>query len=534
MNKIDFNIIAVILVLIFIVAACNKDDSNLNEASHQVIFTSEMDFENTIEVNGELSFGDVSSGIESRIWTFPEGVVDIIDSENDLTSTEGNVKTVWNEIGVYEVNLKQTFTEDAYVGTVQQGKELESNIIVTVLDSIQNNFEAHYINPDGTIGAALDISDSAENEIPAARSVRFTWTGLGEPEVYTWDFERADPAEISTMDSIIDVRYKFLGTFDLSLIGSRSRPFGRDTLFLEDFIKVVPSTDPVVVEEIYELDGKIALSFQRELEPNTLEDSDFSISVYNDGELITDTFESTSINPDEGNVVLIDLGMELIYNNDSITVSFVGGNLMSLDGVTATSFTDEQLVFRKINILAGSSSGVDYSFESTTTDEWISLGWDGFTESSFEISSDQAYEGNSSLYIEMNAEGGIVIRQRDLNIADPAMNFVTFPANATKDYEIGSWVYVEELGSTDPNELLQPDLRYYYQTPELSAFGGDRLTPLFDPEFPTNQWVYSSGFVKFDETSDFYSIIRGWNPINPESLKFYIDNMVLYEVKLRP
>jgi len=521
MNKVAIKIFQLSILLLFVVSGCNDDDTDLNEASHRVVFTSEMDFENTIEVKGEISFGDVSSGVESRTWTFPDNVVDIVDSENDKTSTEGNVKTIWNEIGVFEVNLQQTFSEDAFVGTSQQGRDLDTNIFVTVLDSIQIDFIANYINPDGTIGAALNISNNAQNEIPAARSVRFTWTGKGKPDFYSWDFEKADPITLSTADSIIDVKYKFLGTFDLSLTASRARPFGLDTSFFENFIKVIPSTDPVVIEEIYESDGDIALSFQRELEPNTLEISDFSMSVYNGTDLISNTIASASLDPNQGNVVLLDLGGDEIYNNDSIVVSFIEGNLMSLDGVTATGFMDELLVFRQVNLLE--NTNFDYGFEETTSDQYVSLGWAGFDLGTFGVSSEQAFKGNSSISIELEPLGGVVFKAFDLN-----MEQITFPANASKDYELGSWLYLEEIGNS-PVAGPHPDLRYYWEEP----FGGGAINPLFDPDFPLNQWVFNSEYVNFDETGDFALIMRAWNSVNPEACKFYIDNLVLYEVNLR-
>ena len=526
MKKITFNILKFSILLIIIVSACKKDDGlKLNEPSHRVVFTSEMDFENKIEVHGEISFGDVSPGVESRTWTFPAGVVDIIDSDDDNTSTEANVKTVFNQIGVFEVNLKQTFKEDAFVGNSQQGRNLDTNIIVTVLDSITVQLEGNYINPDGTIGAALDFSNNAENEIPAARSVRLRWIGDGEPRIISWDFERADPTTFVSMDSTIDVKYKFLGTFDLMVIGSRSRPFGVDTLFLENFMKVVPSTDPVVVEEVTDQDGHIAVVFSRELEAATLEATDFSISVYNDGGLITDNFTNISLDPVDGNIVLIDLGGETIYNDDSISVSFTDGTLISTDGVLADPFSDGLLAFQKENILA-TNSNFDYGFETSSSSNWVfPTGWNAeWGLYTMNITSDNVYEGNNSAYIEIEANGNMVLQQNDLSDMP-----VQFPANATKTYEIGSWIYLEDIGSTDPADL-QPDLRFYWQP----AFPNALPNPEFNADFPLNEWVYRSAFVNFDETGNFHFQIRGFNQANPEVLKFYLDNITLAEVELRP
>jgi len=526
MKKITFNIFKLSFIfMLVVISACGDDELPLNEASHRVIFTSEMDFENTIEVDGEISFGDVSAGVETRTWTFPDDVVDIIDSDNDKTSMEPNVKTTWNQVGVFEVNLQQTFKEDAFVGANQQGRNLDTSIFVTVLDSIQVAFEANYINPDGSTGDPLIISNNAENEIPAARSVRFTWTGVGEPRIISWDFERADPTTIASMNTIVDVKYKFLGTFDLVVIGSRARPFGQDTLILENFMKVIPSTDPVILEEVTEQDGKIAVSFSRELEISTLEASDFSISVHNNAELITNSFTDISLDPNDGNIVLIDLGGEIIYNDDSITVNFIDGNLISTDGVLADPFVDEVLAFRKTNILE-INSDFDYGFENSASSSWIfPIGWTAeWGLYTIDITSDNVYEGNNSAYIEIEAGGNMVVQQDDLSMMP-----VQFPASASKTYEMGSWIYLEDIGST-PAASLQPDLRFYWQP----AFPNALPNPEFNADFPLNEWVYRSNFVTFDETGSFHFQIRGFNQSNPEALKFYLDNICLSEVKLRP
>ena len=75
--------------LLVAAVGCSEDqDIKLVEPSHRVIYTSEMDFQNRIEVGGDISFGDASAGVASRQWTFPQGVVDILGSDNDETSSE--------------------------------------------------------------------------------------------------------------------------------------------------------------------------------------------------------------------------------------------------------------------------------------------------------------------------------------------------------------------------------------------------------------------------------------------------------------
>ena len=180
---------------------------------------------------------------------------------------------------------------------------------------------------------------------------------------------------------------------------------------------------------------------------------------------------------------------------------------------------------RKVNILE-TNSDFDFGFETSESINWIfppnwEAVWGLYT---LEITSDNVFDGNSSAYVEIEPGGNMVTQQVDLSNEPPQ-----FPANSTKTYEMGSWLYLEDLGST-PEDLLQPDLRFYWQP----AFPNAIPNPEFNVDFPANEWVYRFNYVTFDETGDFHFQIRGFNQSNPETLKFYFDNITLAEVELRP
>ena len=353
MKKINFKILQIyLLAVIILVAGCKKNDLliDVNEPSHRVIFTSEMDFENTIEINTTMSFGDISAGVKSREWTFPNDGVDIVDADNDQTSTEARVTALFTKVGQFEVKLHQVFDEDVFAdGALQGATEMDTIILVTVLDEIEVSVVANYLNADGTLGAELNIADMAKNPIPASESVRFTFNGLGEPEFIRWNMDGGSPGTYVGRETTLDVKYKFLGTFDLEVIGTRSRPFGGDTLLLTDFIEVQPSTAPVVVDRLTDKDGNIAIEFNREVDPATLNASDFSVTIQNDFTVMP-SFNSVTIDADEGNIVVIELAGEDIYNDDTIKVTYQG-SLFSLDGIQADNFVDQELVFNKVKIL---------------------------------------------------------------------------------------------------------------------------------------------------------------------------------------
>lgn len=528
MKNYNLKIFQVLLLAIIILVGCKKNELiiDVGEASHQVIFTSEMDFDNTIEVNTTMSFGDISAGVVSREWTFPEGVVDIIDSDNDVTSGEARVTALFTQAGQFEVKLHQEFSENVYVGTTQEEtKTKDTTIIVTVLDEIEISITAHYLNADGTLGAELNVSDMASNPIPAGEEVRFTFTGIGEPEFITWNIEGGSPARYTGRETTLDVKYKFLGTYDLSIYGNRSRPFGGDTLSLTDFIEVQPSTAPVTVDKIADRNGNIGIEFSREIDASTLTASDFFVTIQNGLHSVTPSFNSVSVDPNEGNVVVIELAGENIYNDDTIKVTYTQGTLYSLDGVQADGFLEKELVFNKVNLLATNSS-VDFSFENSTDLNWPNLAWGApFDYYNIAVTGDQAYDGLSSLYMQIDPTKGSAIGHVDQN-----GNSVTFPVSTSKTYELGVWVYVVSVG--DPNVGLPPNVRFYWG-PDTDWAVTDN--PVFSDDTPIGEWFYSKSFVNFATATGPQTFwLRGFNGSNPQPISFYLDNISLSEVTLRP
>ena len=523
MKNLKRNIFALIAFSLLIYLSCKKEDLTLIEPNHRVIFTSEMDFENKINVHGEIALGDVSAGVVSRIWTFPEGVADIIDSDNDVTSTEATVRAIFHQVGDHPIKLHQVFKGPTYVGTTQQGNELDTTIIIRVLDSLSVSIQAHYVNVDGSMGDPINLSDNAENEIPASRVVRYTPIAIGEPVNYRLEFEGGDPEVVEGPQEFIDVKYKRLGSYGISFGASRSRPFGQDQVSFENLIKVIPSTDPVTLDEVTEKDGKIAIVYSREIDAATLVPSDFSVSIKNLWNVFTPAVTSAELDPQAGNIILLTLDNESIYNDDEIKVSYPLGEITSSDGIKADTFTDAILVFRKVNILKDTQ--FDYSFENSTVDNWIFLGWETpFEKYSFSFSSEQVYHGNRSMYCEFDENGGMIIGNKDSNGED-----ILIPVEKGQDYELGLWVYLVEVGNTSPMALL-PDIRIYW-TPETNW--GIGPNPELNFDFPIGEWVYSSDFVKFnDDQAGFW--IRGFNGANPEKVKVYVDNITLSKVRLRP
>ena len=520
--------LTVLTVLAFY--ACSEDETlTLPEASHRVIVTSEMNYENTINIGGHIDFGDISSGVKSRTWTFPQNVSSISDSDKN-TSGENTVKAFFSQAGKHNVTLHQVFKGDVYrnedSATPSGLKELDTTIVVTVLNPVSSVLTANYINDDGSLGDPLSMTDNAENEITASKYVRLSYSSDGAPVNFVWNLNGGKPAQVTNPVGEVDVRYSKLGTHDLQFIASRSRPFDADTINIKNFIKVNPSTEPVTLDRVLENGAQIiGLEFSREMDPATVNKNNFSVSIETaSGATLSPTISSIVVDNIEGNILNISLNGEILYNDDTIKVSYSPGVLATLDGVAATATTDAILTdFVKTNILL--ETEVDHSFESTTADNWPYGWWGGqWGEYDLNLSSNRAHTGDKSMYIEYRPEGGMI-----LGNTDNGGNNVTFPVESGFNYEMGVWVFVDDLGS--PDAVTPPDLRFYW-TP--STNWGIDANVEFPPTFETGKWVYSSAIVQFSATENITYMIRGFNSGNSQTLKFYMDDLTVYKLTSRP
>ena len=520
----SLNILKFLFISFLVFTACNNDDDvTLTEANHRVIVTSEMNFENTINVGGHIDFADLLSGIASREWTFPEGVSSISGSDKN-TSSKDVVKGIFNTPGTHNVTLHQVFKGDVYPNedsTVPNaGKELDTTIVVTVLGEVKASIKAHYINDDGSTGAELTLADNAENEIIASKSVRLSYTTEGAPTSFVWTLDGGKPATVSNAEPETDVKYSKLGSWDLKFIASRARPGGSDTISIKKFIKVIPSTEPVTLDKVSDKAGKIALEFSREMDAATLNKNNFTVKIETKaGPVISPVIQTATVDATEGNIVLLTLDNETMYNDDIVKVSYTPGILSTADAVLAGAFTDVVLQFNKTNILA--STSVDYSFETTTATNWPYLFWGApWDQYDMNMSSARAHTGSKSMYVELRPNGGMVIGNTD------AGSNVTFPVESGFNYEMGAWVYVVDLGTPTTSNI-----RMYWR-PTTNWGVGDN--PTFSAATtPVGQWVYTSTIVQFAADGNESFIIRGQN-VNPQTLKFYLDDLTLYKLTSRP
>ncbi|WP_298363750.1 hypothetical protein [uncultured Lutibacter sp.] len=524
MKKNKFIKILFVISLIFV--SCGDDLSvETMDTNHRIIVTSEMDFENRVSVNGHIDFGDISRGVVSRLWTLPGGTdVSVIAENGESTSTEDIIKGVFYKPGVYDVKLNQTFGGDVYPNDDStqpiNSRVLDTTIVVTVLDSIKSTLRLYHVKDDGTTGDELILADNAENEVTASKYVRLTFDAIGEPDGALWTSDGGKPNRIQTTLNEVDMKFNSLGSYDINFIASRFRPRDADTISFDKIIKVIPSTDPVVLEAVREKDGFVALQFSRDIDDTSLNASNFAVRLENGGNILNPSVENVTLDDNEKNIVLLELTGERMYDNDVAFVSYSPGILKTADQVNADAFTDAMSTTIDANTNFYESTGIDFGFESTTGSDWPYQWWGGmWGEYDMTINSDMPRTDNNSMYIEYRPNGGMIIAGN-----------ANFQLNVGQEYELGYWIYVVDGIANAPTGTSASDIRFYANNWAM----GDWATTVFSSDMPTGEWIYQKFYFKSTTDAEITWLIRGFNEHNTDTLKFYIDDMVLAEVELRP
>ncbi|WP_439487754.1 PKD domain-containing protein [Algoriphagus sp.] len=194
--------------------SCQPEEFELTEISYPFVTHSPL----TINVDGEVSFGDGSRGVVTRIWSFPEGnVVSILGSESTTTSSEEIVHATFLKPGEYGVRLQVGFKDPQVT--------LDTTLNVTVLDNITASFSSSLEPQDGQV------------TIRAGESINYTSTSSGAPDSYQWTLEGGTPASSSAASA--SAEYNVVGSYDVMLIAYRNSPASRDTVLMRDYVRVI-------------------------------------------------------------------------------------------------------------------------------------------------------------------------------------------------------------------------------------------------------------------------------------------------------
>jgi len=430
----------ILKTLIFICLAstllisCSKDDDNDLQVNNSYVTTSFGSSAIILPIYDDMSFIDLSRGVVSREWKFPDGTLNT-DSLPITSSTDEVVKVMFTKPGTYNVSIHQVYEDNVYL-TLQKmdSNILDQEISVEVLDSIRALFTANEI----TDPKDLTIASNANNKIEAGHEVQFTSTATGKPTSNEWTITKDDNIVYKLTGE--NPVFKFSATGKYSVTYFCSSSFGKSSSTYENIIEVIPSDDPVTLDHMARsADNQINLTFSRSMnDVSTCDVAAFTLNVINGSHTVNVAVESMSYSD---NVVTLKLDGP-IYNSDIITLTYDStiGDLATLDGMKVDSFSDMPMTdFNLPSILE--DTDYDFGFEQFGADAWVSDGWGGFNDFSLSTSTSIVHSGKQSLKITMNAGSGAIFHQAKNGSA------VEFNCVKGQKYSLGMWVYLENMGS---------------------------------------------------------------------------------------
>ncbi len=347
---------------------CGDDDfeAPTDEPNVILINTSFGIGEPIVQINGTETFADLSTGVNARQWSFPGGDISDVTSSSDKS-----VVVKFSKIGEYEVKLNQTFNGipwDWQTKKTKSSNVLDTTITVTVVDSVKADIEVWYVSTTDEDSIKFDMTDGALNVLMAGDKIRIKNSSVGAPTILTTFSDGASPTTVQRTQGSedfsqdIEIKYQRTGDYDFNFSASRVKPQGADEIDIDNFIRVIPSTRPVVLEDVYRIEEDVvALAFSRSVADPSAETANFSVRVKNTVKNalglpveFDELIPVISVSGGEGNTdneVYLKLESRL-FSSDEVLVSYTPGGLETADGVAANGFTEQKLDFRLVNIAA--------------------------------------------------------------------------------------------------------------------------------------------------------------------------------------
>ncbi|OEJ99041.1 hypothetical protein A8C32_07645 [Flavivirga aquatica] len=409
---------SLILLALFTILSCEKDDfEKISDFSKPQLFTPSINELNETSITNEIpiaindfsSISDVSQGLVSRTWTIDEGVfyldsefkredslnlAPFIDKNLGRANSAQTIHALFTTPGVKEITLKQSFNSPVnFLGkdAVQEGDlwVLENIFTYNVFEDL--NAEASISNADGSVELGKltasqnpDKANSSSFEtitIEAGTSLTFTdLSTVGQPTGRVWNFEGGNPA--TSANDVEIVSFNRLGDYTVDITTTRDRQAGslraaEQTKTIPLLIKVIPSTQPLIISgNAVATDDSpvlgtniINFSINGELEPFVGAEDEFIVNVTNTGFNANLAVVSAKVSRKDATVVELILE-EPIYNTDTVTLSYNGTTITSIDTRELNTFDNVIVDPLRKNFLQSASNP---SFETASSNPIIAL-----------------------------------------------------------------------------------------------------------------------------------------------------------------
>ncbi len=331
----------VCLIMGFIISCTTNEYEIPNDRGGNALIISSI---NTALIPGETEvragdtskYNDLSIFSNDRLWTFPEGAVDILGSDNDTSTKEKEFTVIFKKLKDDNPRSIEVILEPTFNGPVPP-EVAKDTAFVKILPPIKANF---------TTEAPITLVDG-QLQIEAGETGIFTNTS-SETETAEWAIVNNTTKVIDSVKTIdLEFQFKALGLYTVVLRAFDDKPFSQDLKSVN--LKVIPSSKPLTIapEVIENEDGQIIISYSRDLDPTSLDPiSNFTLMV----DAAPVSISSVLIDPDNPSNLIVTPTVN-IKNTQTATLAYVVTNLKSSDAFPAPSLAETMIEIFNPNLI---------------------------------------------------------------------------------------------------------------------------------------------------------------------------------------
>lgn len=501
--------------------------------------------EKTANIDTYIAFYDISQNAISHKWNIPEtckflnkNFTEMDSIYNDFIvpgtmSNEDLANVLFVGPGIQEISLVNVFKDSVPNSSmlVDGTWVVEQKFTVDVFDNPNPECKVLYKGKE-VFTLTADMNPSIEEmdswptvTMEAGEELTYIdMSTIGRPTGRKFTLDGAKPATSSAEEAV--VKYNKLGTFTGSMESIRNGdniPSKTISKLIPLKIDVTPSSAPFVqTGKVTVNEDVISFNVTGEVETMIQQQDFFTVHVVNTASGFDQNIPVSlaKINSSDATIIELELS-ESVYNTDEITLSFAGGEIVSVDSRVLADFDAV-----KVNVPLGSSVLVDSwaGFE-TPKSNWKSANCTGFwvgntnddngstTDPIYNRVEDKVFEGIGSMKYQFDLSKIITLQGSDFSKPSG------IPA-AT--YRISYMIYLE-IGNTMKNfrtNLQAPSISLLWdienlprgewievsQVLDVSAIGsGTKFDLRIDPA--DNAGVSGEQIIYFDALK--------WIPLNP-------------------
>ncbi|WP_271766562.1 hypothetical protein [Aquimarina algiphila] len=341
MKKNTLKIISFICLIMGFAISCTTNEYEIpNDGGGNALLVSSINDglrpgEIEVRVGDTSKYNDLSIFSEDRLWTFPEGAVDILGSSNDITTDKKEFSVVFKGNEDNTPRSIEVLLQPVFNGPVPPEAATDT-AFVRILPNIIADFTTDIPVVNGGL------------EIEAGETGNFTNTS-SEMDMAEWLIVN-NTTKVADSTETIDLSFQFkaLGSYTVRLRAFDDEPFSQG--FKTVNVNVVPSTQPVTVgtEVIERENGQLVIAYSRDLDPASV-DSPSNFTLLVDG--TPASIASVLVDPDTPSNLLV-IPTVNIKNSQTATIAYNAVNLASADAAPAPSIPQTDIDIFRINLFA--------------------------------------------------------------------------------------------------------------------------------------------------------------------------------------